>query len=142
VKTIQNEPERRKAQKRLAEDVTNLVHGEENTALAIKASQVLFGGEVADLTDSILEEIFSDVPKADFPSADLATGVEITLALLSCRAVSSKGEARRLINQGGVYVNNRKVADVHYKLTPRDLASEHFVLMRTGKKRFFLLRFG
>ena len=138
--TIQKEPEQRKAQKRLAEEVTSLVHGEKNTALAKRASEVLFGGEVTDITDSILEEIFPDVPKADMASSELSQGVEITQALLACKAVSSKGEARRLISQGGVYVNNRKVADLHYKLTPRDLASEHFVLMRTGKKRFFLLR--
>jgi len=138
--TIRKEPEQRKAQKRLAEEVTSLVHGEKNAALAQKASEVLFGGEVTELTDSILEEIFPDVPKADLASSELSKGVELTQALLSCKAVSSKGEARRLISQGGVYVNNRKVADLHYKLTPRDLASEHFVLMRTGKKRFFLLR--
>jgi tyrosyl-tRNA synthetase len=138
--SIQNEPEQRRAQRRLAEEVTSLVHGAENAALARKASEVLFGGEVADLTDSLLEEIFPDVPRADLASADLSKGVEITQVLLSCRAVASKGEARRLISGGGVYVNNRKVADVQYKLTACDLASEHFILMRTGKKRFFLLR--
>jgi len=138
---IEKEPEQRKAQKRLAEEVTSLVHGEENAALAKKASEVLFGGEVTEVTDRILEEIFPDVPKVDFPSSELSKGIELIQALLSCKGVSSKGEARRLITQGGVYVNNKKVADSYYKLTPFDLASEHFVLLRTGKKRFFLLRF-
>jgi len=140
LESIEQEPERRKAQKRLAEEVTSLVHGKKNAALAKKASEVLFGGELTEVTDRILEEIFPDVPRVDCASSELSRGFDLIQVLLSCKAVSSKGEARRLITQGGVYVNNRTIDDPYYKLTTLDLASEHFVLVRTGKKRFFLLR--
>jgi len=109
--------------------------------MAQKASEVLFGGEISGFTDRILEEIFSDVPKAKLLFPALAGGLDIIEALLSCKAVSSKGEARRLISQGGVYVNNLKVSDPARMLTPQDLASEHFIVLRTGKKKFFILGF-
>ena len=138
---IIKEPEKRKPQKRLAWEVTRLVHGEKMAGMAKKASEVLFGGEVSEIADETLEEIFPDVPKANFIASKLSKGIELTAALVSCNAVSSKGEAKRLISQGGVYVNNKKVESLNYKLTFNDLASEHFIIIRTGKKRFFILRF-
>jgi len=138
---VQKEPEKREAQKRLAGEVTSIVHGEEIAIVAKKASEVLFGDEISEFTDEILEEIFPDVPRAHFTPSELSNGLELIQALVSCKAVYSRGEARRLISQGGVYVNNKKVKDLNYKLTPRDLASEHFIIVRTGKKKFFILRF-
>ena len=138
---IRNKPEEREAQKRLAWEVTSLVHEKDTALMAQKASEVLFGGEIAGFTDKMLEEIFPDVPKAQFPFSALTKGVELVQALLSCQAVSSKGEARRLISQGGVYLNNQKVSDLGYKLCAKDLASEHFMVIRTGKKKFFILGF-
>jgi tyrosyl-tRNA synthetase len=138
---IRNKPEERVAQKLLAWEVTRLVHGKEAALMAQKASGVLFGGEISGFTDKILEEIFSEVPKAKLLFTALAGGLDLSEALLSCRAVSSKGEARRLISQGGVYINNQKVNDQSRKLTPKDLASEHFIVIRTGKKKFFILGF-
>ena len=81
------------------------------------------------------------MPKAKLFFSVLAGGLDIIEALLSCQAVSSKGEARRLISQGGVYVNNQTVSDQARKLTPLDLASDHFIVIRTGKKKFFILGF-
>ncbi|HPD60738.1 MAG TPA: tyrosine--tRNA ligase [Thermodesulfobacteriota bacterium] len=140
-KKIKEKPEGREAQKLLAWEVTRLVHGKEAALMAQKASEVLFGGEVSGFTDKILGEIFSDVPKVKLLFSSLARGLDLIDALLSCQAVSSKGEARRLISQGGVYVNNQKVSDQARKLTPQDLASEHFIVIRTGKKKFFILGF-
>jgi len=138
---IRNKPEEREAQKLLAWEVTSLVHGKEAALMAQKASGVLFGGEISGFTDKLLEEIFSDVPKAKLLFPALAGGLDLLEALLSCQAVSSKGEARRLISQGGVYVNNQRVSEQARKLTPQDLASEHFIVIRTGKKKFFILGF-
>ena len=140
-KKVKEKPEQREAQKRLAWEVTKLVHGERNATMVKKASEVLFGGEISEFTDEILEEIFPDVPRALFSSSELSKGIDIVKALVSCKAVSSKGEARRLILQGGCYINNKKVEELNYKLTSNDLASEHFILIRTGKKKYFLLRF-
>ena len=138
---VRNKPEEREAQKFLAWEVTSIVHGKEAALMAQKASRVLFGGELSGFTDKILEEIFSDVPKAKLLFSTLAGGLDLIQALLSCQAVSSKGEARRLISQGGVYVNNQQVSDQARKLTHEDLASEHFIVIRTGKKKFFILGF-
>jgi len=138
---VRNRPEEREAQKLLAWEVTRLVHGNEAALMAQKASGALFGGEISGFTDKILEEIFSDVPKAKLLFSALAGGLDIIEALLSCQAVFSKGEARRLISQGGVYVNNQKVSDQARKLIPQDLASERFIVIRTGKKNFFILGF-
>jgi len=137
---VRNRPERRESQKLLAKEVTGLVHGKKNAELAEKASKVFFGGELSDFDDKALEEIFPDVPKAHFSPLALSEGLDLIQVLLSCQAVSSKGEARRLLKQGGVYVNNNKVKDLSYMLTTKDLASKHFILVRTGKKKFFLLR--
>jgi tyrosyl-tRNA synthetase len=138
---IRNKPEGREAQKRLAWEVTRLVHGQEVALMAQKASEVLFGGEISGFTDTLLKEIFSDVPKAKLLFSVLAGGLDLIESLISCQAVSSKGEARRLISQGGVYVNNQKVSDQTRKLNLQDLASEHFIVIRTGKKKFFILGF-
>lgn len=139
--SVSREPQKREAQKRLAWELTKLVHGETEAGMAKNASAVLFGGEVSEISDETLEEIFPDVPKARFPMLALSQGLDLVQALLSCQAASSKGEARRLIGQGGVYVNNRKVTDSGYKLTSNDLASQHFIVIRTGKRNFFCLRF-
>ncbi len=133
-------PEKREPQKRLALEVISLVHGRDEARFARKASEVLFGGEVSELTDTALEEIFGDVPKAQAPMAELAKGLELIGLLVSCGASQSRGAARRLIEQGGIYVNNRQVRDISYNLTPQDLASEHFIVIRSGKKRYFLVR--
>jgi len=138
---VQNRPEKREPQKILAKEVTALVHGRKKAELAEKASKVLFGGEISGFDDKALEAIFPDVPKANFSLLSLSEGLDVIQVLLSCQAVSSKGEARRLLKQGGVYVNNKKVKELSCSLTAEDLASEHFILLRTGKKKFFLLRF-
>lgn len=138
---VVREPEKREAQKRLAWEVTKQVHGEENANMAKNASEVLFGREISEFSDKMLGEVFPDVPKAHFQFVELSNGLGLVQTLVLCQATASKGEARRLISQGGVYINNRKVKELGYKLTPQDLASEHFIILRTGKKNFFCLRF-
>ena len=138
---VEKSPENREAQKRLAWEVTQLVHGDDEVRLAKKASAVLFGGEVADVTDDALEQIFADVPKTEAAMADLATGIDLIGLLVSSQAAQSRGAARRLVSQGGAYVNNRQIKDASYTVTEKDLASEHFIVLRTGKKKYFLVRF-
>lgn len=137
---IKQEPEKREAQRRLAWEVTCLVHGEEEARLAKKASEVLFGGEVSNLTDEVLEQIFADVPRCQCAAGDLRSGIDLVDLLVSCQAVPSRGAARRLLSQGGIYVNNRQVNDSSAPLTRKNLASEHFIVLRTGKKNYFLVR--
>ena len=81
------------------------------------------------------------MPSKLLPAARLASGVPILEALCEAGLAASKGEARRTVSQGGAYVNNRRVDDVDKQLTAADLASETVVVLRSGKKKYALLRF-
>ncbi len=131
-------PESRAAQKKLAAEVTRIVHGEENLTLAIKASEVLFGGEVSGLRDHDLHDIFADVPSFSIDRAALESGIRMTDALVQSGAAKSKGEAGRLISGGGVYINNRRVTAADAQIGIVDLASETMLVLRVGKKNYYL----
>jgi tyrosyl-tRNA synthetase len=136
------DPAARESQKRLAEELTRLVHGEAGLAAARKATAVLFGAEIADLDDAQLAEIFADVPSSEFPRAALdGAGLPLVEALEATKLAASRGAARRTIEQGGAYVNNRRVADTAYRLTPRDLAGATSLVLRSGKKAYAVARF-
>jgi tyrosyl-tRNA synthetase len=136
------EPHLRASQKRLAEELTRLVHGTAGLAIAHRATEVFFGAEIADLDDRQLTEIFADVPSQQLAKNRLAAeGISTIEALVAAGLAKSKGEARRTIEQGGAYVNNRRIADPDSTLTEEHLASETVMVLRSGKKRYALLRF-
>jgi tyrosyl-tRNA synthetase len=81
------------------------------------------------------------VPSKQLPPATLSSGLSIIDALCEAGLATSKGEARRTVAQGGAYVNNRRVDDVERELTAADLASETVVVLRSGKKKYALLKF-
>ena len=138
----QLEPHLRVSQKRLAEALTRLVHGEQGLATAQQATAVLFGAEIDNLNDTQLVEIFADVPSQQLPRERLGgAGIPLIDALVEARLAASKGEARRAIQQGGVYVNNRRMTELEARLTAANLASETVIVLRSGKKRYALLRF-
>jgi tyrosyl-tRNA synthetase len=139
---LQTNPGGRAAQKRLAESITELVHGVEGLSRALKATDILFGGEINDLDDAQLAEIFADVPSAEMARHSIAgEGLSIIEALVKSGLTSSNGEARRTIGEGGAYVNNRRIGEIERKLTADDLASETIMVLRRGKKKYALLRF-
>lgn len=140
-KQVHDEPEARQSQKVLAQEVTKLVHGDEQVALAVKASQVLFGQEISGLSDEILNSIFNDVPSSKVSRQRLSEGIPLPEALCDAKLCSSRGEAKRLIKSGGVYVNNVRIDSIDYTLTMESLASESMVVLRSGKKNYHLLRF-
>ena len=135
-------PEKRIGQKKLAEQVTAIVHGEEALAQAARASEVLFGGEMTGLTDRDLKDIFADVPSFTISKEKLDQGWKITEAMVAASAAKSKGEAVRLIAGGGVYLNNRRVEAADALLRREDLASETMFVVRVGKKSYFLGKVG
>ncbi len=136
------EPHLRQSQKRLAEALTELVHGESGLATAKRATEVFFGAEIEDLSDAQLVEIFADVPSKQLTTDSLAgEGMPVIDALVDSGLAKTKGEARRTIQQGGAYVNNRRAPDLDARLTPANLASETVIVLRSGKKRYALLRF-
>ncbi len=137
-------PERRAAQRALAQAVCELVHGEAETARARRASEALFGEDVATLDAATLLEVFEDAPSSVIGrqalGADGAGGLSIVDALATAGLCASKGEARRLVESGGIYVNNKKVGGPERALGPEDLLAERFVLLRRGRRDYHLLR--
>jgi tyrosyl-tRNA synthetase len=128
------------AQKRLAQSVTKLVHGDEGLASAVRATETLFGGEIDHLSDKELLSIFADVPSQTSSRSQLEQGLGIVDAVVLVGLAKSKGEARRLIESGGIYLNNRRCDSVDKVLGTDDLASESVIVLRSGRKKYALLR--
>jgi tyrosyl-tRNA synthetase len=135
-------PAARDTQKRLAEELTRLVHGEQGLAAARQATAIFFGAEIGGLDDSMLAEIFADVPSREFPRAVLeGEGLPLVEALEATGLAGTRSQARRTIEQGGAYVNNRRIADTAHRLTVPDLAGTSTLVLRSGKKSYALARF-
>lgn len=135
------QPESRNAQKKLAKEMTLIVHG--NTALtrAEQATQVLFGGSLDGLAVNDIEEIFAEVPSSEISPVQLSgDGVNILDLLLATELVKSKGEARRSIVEGGMNLNNVRLTDENYMISRNDLVSEKFLVFRKGKKNYHLVK--
>jgi tyrosyl-tRNA synthetase len=134
---------KRESQRKLAEELTRLVHGDVGLAAAQRATEIFYGAEITDLNDAQLAEIFADVPSQTV-SHDLLTaggGLPVIDALVAAGLAKSKGDARRITQQGGAYVNNRRVESADTRLTAADLASQSVMVLRAGKKNYALLRF-
>ncbi|WP_103350098.1 tyrosine--tRNA ligase [Amycolatopsis sp. CA-128772] len=125
-------PHLRAAQKRLAEEFTTLVHGEEQTRQVINASQALFGrGELGDLDERTLDAAMAEVPNGKVDPAGEPTIVDL---LLAGGLVDSKGAARRTLKEGGAYVNNVKIADEEWKPARKDALHGKWLVVRRGKR--------
>src|SRR5205807_386078 len=139
--TIVVSPEKREAQKRLAAEVTRMVHGESNLRKAIQASQMLFGGAIEDLNASDVFDIFAEVPSTEVPG-DTFTGDGVSLVdlVITCGFATSKGAARRLIEDGGIYINNRRVSDVQATIDLSTFIEGQFLVLRKGARKYHLVR--
>jgi tyrosyl-tRNA synthetase len=133
-------PERREAQRVLAREVTALVHGADHVARAERASQVLFGEDLTALAIDDVLAVFDDVPSTELTADEFGAGIGLVELVARVRLAPSKGEARRLVQSGGVYVNNRRLADPTHKLS-RDQAIEgKLFVLRKGQKQNHLVR--
>lgn len=138
----EKDPGRAAAQHRLAEWMTEFVHGSDGLSNALRASKMLFGGEIGTQTDASLGEIFADVPSSEVERGKLdGDGYWIVEALQTAGLVSSGGEGRRAVKEGGVYVNNIRATDEQQRLDTSNLASETVMVLRKGRKNYALLRF-
>lgn len=127
-------------QQRLAAEVTTLVHGQNETDRAIRASRMLFGEKIEGLSDRELESIFADVPSTSIERSRLEAGDLLLIDLLVETGLQkSKGQARRLIEQGGVYINNERNKDSQAFVTLDHLASESMLVLRSGKKNYHVI---
>lgn len=143
INTHREAPHQRALQKAMAKDITERVHGEEQTQMAIEASQVLFGkgddGDLKRLTPQLIQDVFEGVPQSKVERAQLESGVGIIDILSETTGfLKSKGEARRALAEGSVSVNRVKVND-DYTVTDADLLRDRFVLLQRGKKKYFLV---
>ncbi len=137
---VEAEPERREAQRVLAEEVTRLVHGAEPLAQAQAISEILFGSDLAAVPAADILAQAHDAPRTDLAAREAAAGVDLAELLHRTGIAASKGEGRRLIRQGGVYLNNRRVDDERYSVTLGDALDECLILLRKGKKQYHLVR--
>lgn len=133
---------KRESQRSLAEALTRLVHGEAGLKIARRATEIFFGAAIEDVSDVQLTQIFADVPSCRLSRSRLTdAGLNIVDALIESGLAKSKSDARRTISQGGAYVNNRRIDSTERTLGPEDLASPSVMVLRSGKKRYALLRF-
>ncbi len=144
IKEHNEAPHLRVLQKRLANEVTIMVHGEENLENAIKASNILFGNSTADdlktLDEKTFLEVFDGVPQAEISREDIEAGISIVDTLAGKTGfVPSNGEARRSLQANSISVNREKVSE-EYTVSSVDLINNQFVLLQKGKKNYFVVR--
>lgn len=136
---VEREPHRRAAQAALAEDVTRRVHGESGLAEARRATEALFGGALDGISAAEIAEVFADVPSTELPRARLDGGLPLVDLLVETGVASSKGDARRAIEGGGVYVNNRRVEGVDASVSASDAIGGRYLVLRKGKRSYHLV---
>ncbi|GAA4232977.1 tyrosine--tRNA ligase [Postechiella marina] len=144
IETHKEAPHLRVLQKRLAEEITTMVHSKEDLENAIKASAILFGKstskDLKGLNEQTFLDVFDGVPQKEISALDIEEGVDIISALAEKGGfLKSNGEARRALKENSISVNKEKVKD-DYTLTKADLINNKFVLLQRGKKNYFLLR--
>jgi len=131
-------PERRGAQRALARDLTERTHGRGAADRVARVSELLFGGDPAAADAQTLADLAAEIPAAPWPEGEPADparpGLDLVEVLLLAGAASSRGEARRLVEQGGIHVNGRPARDLEERFTADDLLAGRFLLVRRGKR--------
>lgn len=137
-------PHLRLLQKRLAEEITVMVHGKEELEKVIKASSILFGNSTAEdlktLDETTFLAVFEGVPQAEIARTEIENGLDIIAALSAQTGfLASNGEARRELKQNAIAVNKEKVQE-NFVITTENLINNQFVLLQKGKKNYFVIR--
>ena len=136
-------PDRREAQRALAREVVTLVHGEDEAEAAERAGRALFGEEIAGLDEASLLAVFAEAPSTVLPRSALeGAGIPLVEALADCGLTPSRSAARKAVEQGGAYVNNRRATGLDQRLTAADLLHDRYVVLRRGRRDHHLLRVG
>jgi tyrosyl-tRNA synthetase len=127
------------AQRRLAEEVTRIVHGEKGLETALKVTSAAAPGSAAELNAAVLEALEGDMPSRTLAESELIN-ISLIDLLVNVGLQSSKGEARKLLRNGGVYLNNRKIEQENRVVEATDLIEERLMLLSVGKKNKILIR--
>lgn len=136
-KTVEEQPHLREAQKRLAKEMTELIHGVEAHEQAVRISQALFSGNLKELSVAEMKDAFKDVPSAELPREDKG----IVELLIEAGVSPSKRQAREDVTNGAISLNGEKVTDVAYIVTGADRLDDTFSIVRRGKKNYKMIHF-
>ncbi len=133
-------PELRNAQKKLANEMTLMMHGQTALDKAVQASEALFGGEISGLSSAEVREIFAEVPSFGFDKNQFSgKGKGVVDLLTESGFLKSKGEARRAIAEGGIYVNNHRIEDSASSFSLSQFIEGKYLVLRRGKKNYFII---
>ncbi len=135
-KQHQEAPERRLAQKKLAEEVITFLHGQDEFAKAVRISESLFSGKVGELSVPEIEDALGDVP-----NYDITEDKNIVDLLVETNICSSKREARELVTNNSISINGNKINDVNFNLTKEVAIEQKYIIIRRGKKQYYLIRY-
>jgi tyrosyl-tRNA synthetase len=131
-------PERRGAQRALARDLTERTHGRGAAERVVRVSELLFGGDPAAADAQTLADLAAEIPAAPWPEGEpvdpAQPGLDLVEVLILAGTAASRGEARRLVEQGGIHVNGRPARDLQERFTAADLLAGRFLLVRRGKR--------
>ncbi len=137
-------PGARPLQKRLAKEITVMVHSVEDYEAAVEASNILFGNATSDslkkLDDETLLSVFEGVPQFEVSKEEIKNGIKVAdLLTANAKVLLSKGEYRKLVQGGGISINKTKVTDTEMVTSADMLLNDHFILVQKGKKNYFLI---
>ena len=144
VTTHKEAPHLRALQKRLAREVTVMVHSEADYNAAVEASEILFGNATSEalkkIDEATLLSVFEGVPQFEVSKTDIENGIKaVDLLTEKANVFPSKGEMRKLVQGGGVSLNKEKLAAFDQVITTNDLLDNKYLLVQRGKKNYFLL---
>ncbi|HLS70648.1 MAG TPA: tyrosine--tRNA ligase [Chitinophagaceae bacterium] len=138
-------PHLRKLQHTLANEVTRLVHSEEDLQFAIKASNILFGKatneDLLSLSEKQILEVMSGVPQANFEKERLNEGLPLIDLLAEAQIQNSKGASRKIVQSGGIQINKVKQTDINRVITKADLLDEKYLIIQRGRRNYHLIIF-
>jgi tyrosyl-tRNA synthetase len=136
-------PGAREAHKALAREVTTLVHGSQACADAVKASELMFGGGLDGITEALFQDVVGEVPTKPLAKTRLeGAGAPLTELLVDSGLTTSKGQARKDIEGGGISLNNQRVGEAGKAVTASDLLFGRYLLLRKGKRNYAVLDAG
>ncbi len=140
-KSVETEPEKRTAQRKLAQELTRIVHGPEAIISAERASKVLFGGAIEGLSKNEVMDIFEEVPTCEMEKAKFSGDGHPALDFVADSGiVKSRGEGKRMLQAGGLYINNERLSGTDGAITLNRAIEEEILILRKGKKEYLVVK--
>lgn len=137
-------PHLRLLQKKLAEEITSLVHGKDAYEFAVKTSDILFGNVTTEVIRSLTEvqllQVMEGVPQHEFPMDRIGDSTDVVTLLAETGIFPSKGEARKMVQSGGVSINKEKIPAIDFKPGTEQLLHNRYLLIQKGKKNYYLVK--